>query len=86
MRKRRDQSEEERRVHHPKFHSKRERGTSWEANKQKKPTKRARQTPQGMTKEGQDPIFLCEVEEEGYKEAKESTKRKIWREMVISIP
>ena len=30
-------------------------------------------------------IFLCEVEEEGYKEAKESTKRKNG-ERVISIP
>ena len=30
----------------------------------------------GMTKEGKGPFFLCEAEEEGFKEAKESTKRK----------
>ena len=30
-------------------------------------------------------IFLCEVEEEGYKEAKESTKKRNGGEMVISI-
>ena len=51
--------------------------TSWEANKQTKSTsaKRARQTPQGMAKGKARSIFLCEVEEEGFKEAKESTKR-----------
>ena len=82
-----DSKWEERRVHHPKFHSKGKRVTSWQANKQTKSTtaKRGRQTPQGMTKERARSIFLCEVEEKGYKEAKESTKRKKWREMVISI-
>ena len=49
--------------------------TSWEANKQTKSTKRARQTPQGMAKGRARSNFLCEVEEEGYKEAKKSTKR-----------
>ena len=52
---------------------------SKQANENNKSAKRARQTPQGMVKEGQDRFFLCEVEEEGYKEAKESTKKK-WRE------
>ena len=38
-----------------------------------------------MAKEGQDPFFLCGVEEEDFKEAKESTKRKNG-ERIISIP
>ena len=52
--------------------------TSWQANKQTKSTtstKRARLTPQGMAKEGQDSFSLCGVEEEDYKEGKESTQR-----------
>ena len=63
---------------------------SWEANKQTKSATKNKESKADFTGngKGRDKIhfFLCEVEEEGYKEAKESTKRKIWREMVISIP
>ena len=41
-----------------------------------KETKRARRTSQEMTKEGQNPFFLCGVEEEGYKEKEEKQREK----------
>ena len=39
----------------------------------------------GNDKEGQDPIFLCEVEEEGFKEVRKA-QREENGERVISIP
>ena len=56
-------------------------------NNNNKKNKESKADSTGMAKEGTRSISLCEVEEKGYKEAKEKhTKRKIWREMVISIP
>ena len=72
------------------FTQKGKRVTSWEANKQTKSTstatKRARQTPQEMTKKVKIHFSLCEVEEEGFKEAKEKAHKEKKMKGVISIP
>ena len=49
---------------------------SKQANEINNSNKESKAESTGNDKEGQDPFFLCEVEEEGFKEAKESTKRK----------
>ena len=64
-----------------KFHSKGKRSdlmASKQANEINNKESKADST--GMTKEGKGPFFLCEAEEEGFKEAKESTKREKRRE------
>ena len=59
-----------------------------EANKQTKSTatKRARQTPQGMAKEGQDPFFLCEGSRKRVIKKRRKAQRGKNGERVISIP